>query len=320
MIENNSTGVMDELGLGWDVLSEVNPSVVMLSSQLMGSRGPWKDSRGYGPSTPAAAGLEMVWNYDDQEEPAGGMSIFPDHVAGRVGAIGALAGLIGRRRGDGRGAHVDLAQVETTVGIVGDLLTKEALAPGTVRATGNRRERGAPWGLFPCAGDQQWVAITVRDDDDWSALVRVMDSPDWASDPALATADSRHARAGEIEAGVAAWTSTRTREDVAAACQSVGLPAGEMLDARDSGERPLRRAWLPGLDPPARAPERRSALRRARLHRFANGAARIEAAPMIGEHTREICRDLLGMDEGEIERLVADVALEVTPAVEKAQP
>ena len=188
VIENNSTGVMEELGLGWDVLSGVNPSVVMLSSQLMGAHGPWKDFRGYGPSTRAAGGLEMLWNYDDQDEPAGGMSIFPDHVAGRVGALGALAGLMGRRRGDGQGTHVELAQVEVTVGIVGDLLTKEALSPGSVRATGNRRERGAPWGLFPCAGDEQWAAITVRDDAEWRALVGLMGSPEWAANDAFATA------------------------------------------------------------------------------------------------------------------------------------
>ena len=319
VIENNSTGVMDELGLGWDVLSEVNPSVVMLSSQLMGAHGPWKDFRGYGPSTRAAGGLEMLWNYGDQEEPAGGMSIFPDHVAGRVGAIGSLAGLIGRRRGDGQGAHVELAQVETTVGIVGDLLTKEALAPGSVRATGNRRPRGAPWGLFPCEGEQQWVAITVRDDADWSALVEVMGAPDWAKDEALATAEGRHARVDAVEAGVAEWTSGRSRETVATACQAAGVPAGEMLTTLETevNEHFVARGFPIVIPQPGLLNENQlfdgPGFTGSRM-----APARIEAAPMIGEHTREICRDLLGMDEGEIERLVADVALEVTPAVEKA--
>src|SRR5439155_11917216 len=158
VIENNSTGVMDELGLGWSTLRGVNPGLVMVSSQLMGSHGPWAGFRGYGPSTRAAGGIEMLWSYADQEEPAGGMSIFPDHLCGRLGALGAMAGLLARRR-TGTGSHVELAQVEATVGIVAELVTKEALEPGTVRATGNRRDRGAPWGLFRCAGDEQWVAI-----------------------------------------------------------------------------------------------------------------------------------------------------------------
>ena len=319
VIENNSTGVMDELGLGWDVLSEVNPGVVMLSSQLMGAHGPWKDFRGYGPSTRAAGGLEMLWNYEDQEEPAGGMSIFPDHVAGRVGAIGSLAGLIGRRRGDGRAVHVHLAQVETTVGIVGEALTKEALAPGTARATGNRRERGAPWGLFPCDGDQQWAAITARDDADWRALVEVMGAPEWAMADDLATADGRHARVAEVEAGVAAWTATRTREEVAAACQAAGIPAGEMLTTLETekNEHFVARGF-PVVIPQQGLLNENQLFDGPGFTGSRMGPVRIEQAPMIGEHTREICRDLIGMDEEEIERLVANVSLEVTPAVEKA--
>ena len=78
-----------------------------------------------------------------------------------------------------------------TLGIVGDLLTKEALEPGSVKATGNRRERGTPWGLFRCEGLEQWVAITCRDDADWAALVSVMGSPSWATAPELATAAGR---------------------------------------------------------------------------------------------------------------------------------
>ena len=119
----------------------------MLSSQLMGSRGPWADFKGYGPSTRAAGGIEMLWNYDDQDEPAGGMSIFPDHLCGRLGALGIMAGLIGRRRGDGTGAHVELAQVEVTLGIVGDLLTKEALEPGL--GEGDRQPARARHALGP---------------------------------------------------------------------------------------------------------------------------------------------------------------------------
>ena len=70
------------MALGYEDLRAVNPGVVMCSSQLMGSRGPWADFRGYGPSTRAAGGIEMLWNYDDQDEPAGGMSIFHRVLSG----------------------------------------------------------------------------------------------------------------------------------------------------------------------------------------------------------------------------------------------
>ncbi len=313
LIENNSTGVMDQLGLGYETLSELNPGLVMLSSQLMGSRGPWADFRGYGPSTRAAGGIEMLWNYDDQDEPAGGMSIFPDHLCGRLGALGIVAGLLGRRRDGGTGAHVELAQVEATLGIVGDLLTKEALEPGTVRATGNRRERGTPWGLFRCQGEEQWVAITCRDDADWAALVEVMGSPEWAVDPELSTAEGRARRVNDVEQGVRAWTAAHTREDVAGTLQKAGVPAGEMLTALESitNEHYLARGFLVEIDQPGVVGER-MAMDGPGFYGSRMAPVRITAAPWVGEHTREVCRNLLGMDEAEIERLVAESALEVT--------
>ena len=314
VVENNSTGVMDQLGLGYETLHEVNPGLIMLSSQLMGSRGPWAQFRGYGPSTRAAGGIEMLWNYDDQEEPAGGMSIFPDHLCGRLGALGILAGLLGRRHGDGSGAHIEVAQVEATLGIVGDLLTKEALEPGTVRATGNRRDRGVPWGLFPCAGEDRWVAITVRDDADWAALVAARGSPEWAAGTDLQTAAGRLARIDDVERGVREWTSGLERDDIAESLQKAGVPAGEMLTALESiqKEHYLARGFLNVVDQPGVVGEK-MAMDGPGFYGSRMAPVYIAKAPWVGEHTREVCRDLLGMDEAEIERLVAEQALEVTP-------
>ena len=314
VIENNSTGVMDSLGLGYGTLSQANPGVVMVSSQLMGSRGPWADFRGYGPSTRAAGGIEMLWNYDDQDEPAGGASIFPDHLCGRIGALGAMAGLLGRRRGDGTGAHVELAQVEVTVGIVGDLLTKEALEPGSVAASGNRRDRGVPWGIFPCAGDEQWAAITVRDDRDWAALVEVMGSPAWATSTDLATHAGRLTAVDAVEAGVRAWTAGLTREDVAERCQAAGIPAGELLVAMDTTtvEHYTAQGFAVEVQQPGNVVDR-ILLDGPGFRGSKMAEPVITAAPKVGEHTREICRELLGMADDEIERLIAEVALEVTP-------
>ena len=96
VVENNSTGTMDKLGIGFDALQEVNPGLVMVSSQLMGSHGAWSWWRGYGPSTQPPGGLVHLWNYADRDEPAGSMSIYPDHVAGCLGAVASLAAIVGR--------------------------------------------------------------------------------------------------------------------------------------------------------------------------------------------------------------------------------
>ena len=124
---------------------------------------------------------------------------------------------------------------------------------------------------------------------------------------------------GGVEAGVAAWTATRTREEVAAACQAAGIPAGEMLTTLETETNAHFVArGFPVVIPQQGLLNENQLFDGPGFTGSRMGPVRIEQAPMIGEHTREICRDLIGMDEEEIERLVANVSLEVTPAVEKA--
>ncbi len=172
VIENNSTGTMDKLGIGFEALRAVNPELVMVSSQLMGSHGASSWWRGYGPSTQPPGGLVHLWNYVDRDAPAGSTSIYPDHVAGCLGAVGSLSALVGRARGVNHGVHLEVAQVETVVGMLGDIIAAEAVEPGSVGPLGNRSEVGSPWGLYPCAGAEEWVAVTCRDDADWQGLAR----------------------------------------------------------------------------------------------------------------------------------------------------
>lgn len=313
VIENNTTGVMEELGLGFATLAAARPGLIMVSSQLMGSTGPWAGFRGYGPSTRAAGGLEVLWDYGGGGRPAGSSSIFPDQVCGRLGALGAVAALIARRR-SGRGAHVEVAQVETTIGIVAEAFTKEALAPGSVAATGNRRERGAPWGVFRCAGDEQWAAITCRDDGDWRALVSAMGEPGWATDAALAGAAGRAARAAEVEEGVGQWTAGLGKSEVVARCQAAGVPAGELLTPLESIDNAhyAARGFCVELAQPGLL-SATVVLDGPGFTGSAMAAPVITPAPWIGEHTRQICTEELGLAPEEVERLIVSGALEVTP-------
>ena len=96
--------------LRWDAVHRMNPDAVMMSSQLMGSRGLQADWAGYGPTLQTAGGLSWLWAFDDGEGPPGSNAIHPAHLAGRIGALGARAAVIGRDRG-AAGAHVEVAQV-----------------------------------------------------------------------------------------------------------------------------------------------------------------------------------------------------------------
>ena len=309
VIENNSTGTMTEMGLGYEKLRELNPRIVMTSSQLLGSRGVWSDWIGYGPSTQPIGGLVHLWNYTDQDFPAGSGAIFPDHLAGRLTCLAALAALVRRER-TGEGGHGETAQAEAVVGVLGDRLLKAGLAPEAVVPMGNRSERGAPWGTFPCAGTQQWVTITCRHDADWANLRAAMGDPDWAKAPEYERADGRFAAQDAIEEKLVEWTSGQAPIEVTAACQMMGVPAAPMFTSNDQANDPhyQARGYLRWLDQQdlgwmcMEGPGFRS-----------SGMSDIflDSAPLLGEHTREIARSVLGLAEEEIEKLVASGTLEV---------
>jgi crotonobetainyl-CoA:carnitine CoA-transferase CaiB-like acyl-CoA transferase len=313
IIENSSTGTMDDLGVGFDTVRGVNQGLVMVSSQLLGSHGPWADWIGYGPSTQPIGGLVHLWNYDDQEEPAGTTSIFPDHLAGRLSAVGALAGLLGRA--GGQGCHVEVAQVEVVTGILGDLLLKAALDQKPVPAQGNRRDDGAPWGAYRCAGEQQWCVITVRDDDDWQRLRAALGEPEWAAAAELKTEPGRRAEHDRIDVHLTEWTSGLDKLEVARRLQAYGVPCGPVMTGTDLLKDPYLIEL--GFPVPIEQQDLGSITLEGPCFRATGMTGpKEEQAPRLGEHTVAICRDLLGLPEQEVERLVASGVLEV-PAPER---
>jgi crotonobetainyl-CoA:carnitine CoA-transferase CaiB-like acyl-CoA transferase len=309
IIENGSAGTMEDLGVGWDVVHRLNPRCAMVQSQLLGSHGPWSSWIGYGPSTQPIGGLVHLWKHPDEEFPPGSGAIYPDHLAGRMCAIGALAVLLGRER-EGAAARVEVAQVETVTEMLGDLLAKAAITPGSAQPMGNRNDRGAPWGTYPAAGVQQWVTITIRDDADWAAFVTAIGAPDWTADPRFATAAGRLDHRDELDELVAAWTADQDRWDVARLLQAAGVPAGPMLTGVDQLDDPHLAAR--NYPRPIVQPELGPITLEGPCF-TATGMTEpvIGPSPQLGEHTRAIAHELLGLDDAEIDRLVESGALEV---------
>jgi crotonobetainyl-CoA:carnitine CoA-transferase CaiB-like acyl-CoA transferase len=310
VIENNSTGTMDELGLGYSALKDLNPRIVMVSSQLMGSTGPWSNWLGYGPSTRPAGGMTWLWNFPDGDAPPGAGVIFPDHLVGRLGAVAALAGLARRER-TGQGAHFEAAQVETVLGIMAQYFLKESLDPGSVQPLGNRREQGAPWGVYQCSGEERWCVITCRHDDDWANLRKAFGDPDWAARNELSTVTGRRAHHDEIDQQISAWTATRSDREAMEILQSFGVPAGMMTYASDQPDDPhlQARGYLAHIDQPGVGP---MILEGPAFYGSAMHRPVITAAPALGEHTRPIARELLGLSDQRIDELILAGVLEVT--------
>jgi crotonobetainyl-CoA:carnitine CoA-transferase CaiB-like acyl-CoA transferase len=317
IIENSATGTMDDMGVGYERVRAINPRCVMVSSQLLGQHGPWKSWIGYGPSTQPLGGLVHLWNYDDQDFPAGSGAIFPDHLAGRICALAALAGLLRRER-SGAGGLAEIAQIEAVTGMLAELLLKEGLAPGSVKPRGNRSDQGAPWGAYPCAGEQQWCVITVRSDEEWRRLCAAIGDARLASEARFATAAGRLAAQDELDEKLAAWTRGHAKREVAALLQRHGVPCGPMFTGTDQLDDAHYQAWRyarfieqPGVG--------RMALEGPAFAATGMSDVVVAPAPELGGHTREIARTLLGMSDAQIEALVAEGALEDPPPPRQPQ-
>jgi len=214
-----------------------------------------------------------------------------------------------RRNGDG-GVHVEVCQVEQVVGVMGDLLAKESLVPGSIVPRGNHSDHGTPWGLFPTEGDDKWAAVCVRTDAEWAALVELMGSPEWA-DPAMST-DARRAAENEIEARIAEWTATMTSDALTEACLAAGVPAGPMLTGATQSVDPHleARGYLVKLHQP---PIGGMIFEGGAFQSSAMIGPDIFPAPGLGQHTRDIASDWFGLPDDEIEELVASGVLETDP-------
>jgi crotonobetainyl-CoA:carnitine CoA-transferase CaiB-like acyl-CoA transferase len=308
VIENSATGTMDKLGLSFDQMRAINPRIVLASSQLMGASGPWKDWIGFGPNSRTAAGMTQLWNFAEGGMPPGSGAIHPDHLAGRMLALGAVATLFARER-RGAGAHLEVAQVEVIVGTLADLMLKASLSPGSVCPQGNLSSRGAPWGVYPCSGHERWCVITIRNDDDWRRLRSAIGDPDWARAREYETASGRIEHRAEIDRHIAEWTSSRTDRDVTAILQSAGVPAGFMMYASDMPDDAhlLARAYPQAIDQPGVGA---MTFEGPAFHATSIPDPIVAPAPGLGEHTHEICRTLLQMDDAEVSKLVAEGVLE----------
>ena len=273
---NFKPGTLAALGFSFERLRELNPRLVLAESSAFGDTGPWSAQMGYGPLVRATTGLTRLWDFYDAT------TIFPDHVAARVTAIGALAALIHRDR-SGTGARIHVSQAEVVVNQLDTTYVTQGLQavfPDLVDAdTGSHA-------VYPCAGDDEWCAISIRHDADRRALLAVIGDEDLAQ-----------------------WTSVRSPVEVSAQLQAAGVPAGTMNRAPDvyaeaqQADPPLFTDMThPLIDhslPTETGPTRYRHIPPAPLR----------PAPMPGEHTREICHTLLGLTDDHIDRLIAEGVL-----------
>ncbi|HGJ8973819.1 TPA: CaiB/BaiF CoA transferase family protein [Pseudomonas aeruginosa] len=310
LLSNFKPGTLESLGIGYEVLAQVNPRIVVLESSALGNSGPQSRSLGYGPLVRSSTGLSALWRYPDVPDFFGdGVTIYPDHLAARVGAVGVLALLI-RRESTGRGGRVCISQAEVFLNGNSEHYLRESLQPGTFVARGNQAEFSAPDGVFPCAGEDEWCALSVRNDAEWHRLLLAMDRSDLLDDRRLADAAGRIALRAEVDELVGAWTRGLSPREVTARLQAAGVPAGFMqrLSEYRSDPQFQARGFIRSLEHPG-LPEALPSENRV-VHALHMPEPELRPAPYQAEQTREIAARLLGLTEREIDALIAAGDLE----------
>jgi crotonobetainyl-CoA:carnitine CoA-transferase CaiB-like acyl-CoA transferase len=276
VLTNFKPGVAATLGMDHATLRTINPGIVVVDSSAFGPTGPWAARMGYGPLVRAAAGVTDLWVYPDEPDTfCDTVTVYPDHVAARVGALSAMAVLVRRER-TGTGGAVSVAQSEVMLSHLAAEIAGEVAAEPT-----------RWWGLFPAAGEDAWIAVTARDASDESALRAVIGDED-----------------------LPAWTARHTAVGAMELLQAAGVPAGAVFHAADLPDWEYylaRRAFREELHPHGAEP---FILENVQVHAERIADPPLRQAPLLGEQTREIARDLLGLTDTEIDDLIARGVLE----------
>jgi benzylsuccinate CoA-transferase BbsF subunit len=318
--ENFAPRAMKGFGLDYESLVALRPDLVMISACLNGQTGPYKDYPGFGSQGAALSGFTFLTGWPDLE-PVGPYGTITDSLAPRYVAAALAAGLLYRRR-TGRGVYLDLSQVECAIWSLAPWIIDYSQSGVIGGRTGNRSPFAVPHGAFPCANEDgpggvvsdRWVAIACWSDDEWARLAAIMG----VDAPSLATFQARADRVDEVERMVAAWTSPRSRIEVAQRLQAEGIEAVPVADFGDLHEDPQlrhRSHWILGDHPVLgrrwyerngyRLPDDRGGYDRAH-------------SPLLGEDNDWLTREVLGLSDAEIARLVESGAIETPPSRRQA--
>ena len=303
VVENFSPRVLDNWDLGYAVLRRANPNIVLLRMSGAGQDGPWRDLVAYGPTIHALGGFTSLTAYPGGP-PLGPGFAYSDVVAGLYGALAVAASLYARSR-TGRGCSIDLSQYEAAVGLLYPALRASLGGAGRCSRLGIEEEGSvaAPYGCFPCQGEDRWCALAVFCDEQWTALCEVLGLAGEGADPRFATREARTRHFAELRAVVEARTASFWADDLARLLQDRGVPAAPVADARDLARDPQlqERGFFTRLVHPrlGEITADRGGIR------LGGDTPSPRPAPLLGQDNEKVFAQLLGWSSSKIEELRA---------------
>jgi len=306
VVENFSPGVMDRLGLGYDVLSGIKSEIVMASISSNGQTGPLRDLRAYAPSIGALSGLDSTMGYEG-ERPLGLKHAYAD-IVGALHSVFAIVSALHQKERTGQGQYIDVSMLRATVATMGAGLMEYEMTGRVMGPKGNYDPAMAPYGNYPCQGDDAWVSIAVRTEDEWQGLKTGMDNPAWCEEERFSSRYSRLENRRDLDDNLSAWTRERTPGYITELLQANGVAAIPVMGAEDRLFNPhfKERGLYSDIEHPSLGVEPVYNIM-WNLERTPPSIHR--HAPLLGEHNQKIFGGLLGMAEEEITRLEEDQVL-----------
>jgi crotonobetainyl-CoA:carnitine CoA-transferase CaiB-like acyl-CoA transferase len=303
VIDNFSARVMTNLGLDYESLRTLRPDIVCVRMTGFGLSGPNRDHVSYGPTLQALTGYTLLMA-EPGGPPAGFGYSYSDLAGGNLGALAVLTALWHRRR-TGHGQLVDLAQLEAVASLLGPVLLARAIDGGVSAPVGNASQElpGAPHGVYACAGEDRWLAITVFSDDEWERFAAAVG---WQPDPRFTRRADRLGHAALLDRLVGEWTRGQRAEEAMERLQRAGVACGLAADAEDVCARDPQLAAR-GHFVEVTTPEGRTVRLDGPPYLLSDTPARVSGpGPLLGEHGDEILRDLLGVADAELQKLRED--------------
>jgi crotonobetainyl-CoA:carnitine CoA-transferase CaiB-like acyl-CoA transferase len=309
VIENFSPRVFDGFGLTWDVIRSVNPRVIFARMPAFGLDGPWRDNVGFAQTMEQMTGLAWLTGHpEDQPRIQRGPC---DPISGMHAAFATLVALAQRDR-DGQGHFLECTMVEGALNAAAEQLVEYTAYGRVMQRMGNRAPYAAPQGLYACRGTERWLALSVESDAQWHGLRRALGDPAWSRDPSLESHAGRMAAHDALDASLSVWAAEQELDAAVELLIAHGVPAAALFDGRRGSEHPQHVARgfyetfehpVVGVQPIPTVP-----------FRYASQKSWLRcAAPTLGQHNREILRDVVGLSDAEIDALEAEGVIGTRP-------
>ncbi|MDY6835030.1 MAG: CoA transferase [Chloroflexota bacterium] len=300
LVENMTPEGIEKLSLDYERVKEINPSIIMLSYPVAGSYGPFRNIRGYAPTATSLSGIDSLVGYPG--EPALGMGgFYGDPNVGLHGAVSVLSALWHRKK-TGEGQYIDLSMWEAAVCTIGEAIMEYTMNGRILGSQGNVSINAAPSGVYPCKGDDKWICIVVKTEEEWNNLCQAMENPSWANEERFSDLYQRVQNQEALNELMSQWTIHYDHYELAESLQQKGVAATPCLNTEDRflDQRFNERENYVFVEHPVLGSEPVYGI----PYKLSETPGQVkERAPLMGEHNDYVFGELLRLSPEEIEKL-----------------